>query len=170
MEKTSAVWGGSKGVFFLDFLCTAEFSPCRALLEYICALIHLAWGSFQWRHGLLFTDCIMWDDKDKVIGFKRSHWIHLGWWSSRSPKLELFQLSQHSHVTKCGLISSSAYFLWNMTLKYKMQLPEGTWHKILHSKLRTQCFSKEEIFFLAMCLSKRYIIDKVPEVVFTTSL
>ena len=28
-------------------------------------------GSFQWRHGLLFTDCIVWDDKDKVIGFKK---------------------------------------------------------------------------------------------------
>ena len=107
----------------------------------------LVCGSFQWRHGLLFTDCIVWDDKDKVIGFKRSHWIHLGWWSTGSPKLQLFQLSQHSHVTNCRLISSSAYFPWNMTLKYKMQLSEGSWDKILHSKSRTQCFSKEEIFF-----------------------
>ena len=80
----------------------------------------LVCGSFQWRHGLLFTDCIVWDDEDKVIGFKRSHWIHFGWWSTGSPKLQLFQLSQHSHVTYCRLISSSAYFPWNMTLKYKI--------------------------------------------------
>ena len=70
----------------------------------------LVCGSFQWRHGLLFTDCIVWDDKDKVIGFKSSYWIHLGRWSAGSPKLQLFQLSQHSHVTSCRLISSSAYF------------------------------------------------------------
>ena len=86
----------------------------------------LVGGSFQWRHGLLFTDCIVWDEKDKVIGFKRSHWIHPGWWSTGSPKLQLFQLSQHSHVTNCRLISSSAYFPWNMTLKYKMKLSEGS--------------------------------------------
>ena len=127
----------------------------------------LVCGSFQWRHGLLFTDCIMWDDKDKVIGFKRSHWIHLGWWSTGSPKLQPFQLSQHSHVTNCRLIFSSAYFPWNRTLKYKMQLFEGFWDQILHSKSRTQCFSKKE-FFMAVCLSKRY--TKVPEVVFATSL
>ena len=86
-------------------------------------------GSFQRRRGLLFTDCIVWDGKDKVIGFKRSYWIHLGWWSAGSPKLQLFQLSQHSHVTSCRLISSSAYFPWNMTLKYKMQLSGGSWDK-----------------------------------------
>ena len=124
----------------------------------------LVCGSFQWRHGLLFTDCIVWDDKDKVTGFKRSHWIHLGWWSTGSPKLQLFQLSQHSHVTNCRLISSSAYFPWHMTLKYKMQLSEGSWDKILHSKSRIQCFWKKEKNFLAVCLSKRY--TKVPKVVF----
>ena len=111
----------------------------------------LVCGSFQWRHGLLFTDCIVWDDKDKVIGFKRSHWIHLGWWSTGS-QLQLFQLSQHSHVTNCRLISFSAYFLWKMTWEYKMQLSEGSWDKFLHSTSRTQCFSKEEFFFWS-CLS-----------------
>ena len=100
--------------------------------------------SFQWRHGVLFTDCIVWDNKKKVIGFKKSHWIHLGWWSTGSPKLQLFQISQHSNVTNCRLISSSAYFPWNMTLKYKIQLSKGSWDKFLHSKSRTQCFSKEE--------------------------
>ena len=70
----------------------------------------LVCGSFQWRHGLLFTDCIVWDNKDKVIGFKRSLSIHLGWWNTGSPKLQLFQIPQHSHVTNCWLISSSAFF------------------------------------------------------------
>ena len=125
-------------------------------------------GLFQWRYGLLFTDRIVWDDKDKVIGFKRSDWIHLGWWSTGSRKLQLFQLSQHSHVTNCRLIASSAYFPWNMTLKYKMQQSDGSWDKILHSKSRTRCFSKEEKKILVVCLSKRY--TKVPEVVFATSL
>ena len=99
----------------------------------------LVCGSFQWRHGLLFTDCIVWDDKDKVV--------YLGWWSTSSPKLQLFQLSQHSHVISCRLISSSAYFPRNTTFKHRMQLSEGFWDKILHSKLKTQCFSKEEKFF-----------------------
>ena len=107
----------------------------------------LVYGSFKWRHGLLFANCIVWDNKDKAIGFKRSHWIHLGWWSTGSPKFRLFQSSQHSHVTNCRLISSSAYFPWSMTLKYKMQLSEGSLDKILHSTSRTQCFSKEELFF-----------------------
>ena len=125
-------------------------------------------GSFQWHHGLLFIDCIVWDDKDKMIGFKRSHWIHLGWWSTGSPKLQLFQLSQHSHVNNCRLMPFSAYFPWNMTLKYELQLSEGSWDNILHSKSRTQCFSRKKYFFLAVRLSKR--CTNVPEVVFATSL
>ena len=142
----SSLWGGSKGVINFPWI----FYAMRSLVpvghfQNISRhlLTWLVCGSFQWRHGLLFTDCIMWewDDKDKGIGF--SHWIHLGWWP---PKLQLFQLSQHSHVTSCWLIPSSAYFPLNKTLKYKMQLSEGSWDKILHSKLRIQCFSKEEIF------------------------
>ena len=74
------------------------------------------------------------------VGFKRSHRIHLGWWSTGSPQLQLFQLSQHSYVNNCRFISSLAYFPWNMTLKYKMKLSEGPWDKILHSKSRTQFF------------------------------
>ena len=34
-----------------------------------------------------------------------------------------------------------------MTFKYKMQLFEGSCDKILHSKSRTLCLSKEELFF-----------------------
>ena len=128
----------------------------------------LVCGSFWWHHGLLFTNSIMWEDEDNVNGFKRSHWTHLAWWSTGYPKLQLFQLSQHSHVTNCRLISSSDYFLWNMTLKYKCCYVKVSEIKILHSKSRTQCFSKEEKKFLAVCLLKRYI--KVPEVVFATFL
>ena len=138
----------------LDFLSNAEFSPCLALPEYIRALIHSA--------------CLRVFSVTPWVGFKRSHWIHLGWWSTGSPKLQLFQLSQHSQVTNCRLISTSVYFPWNMILKYKIQLSESSWDKILHSKLKTQCFSKEEIFFLAVCLLKRY--TKVLEVVLATSL
>ena len=106
----------------------------------------LVCGSFRWRHGLLFTDCIVWDDKNNVIGFKISHWIHLGRWSTGSPKLQVFQLSKHSHVSSCRLIYSPVYFPWNMTLRYKMQISDGSWDKILHSNLSTQCFSKEDFF------------------------
>ena len=162
-----ALWNGSKGVINFPWI----FYAMQSLVPVVSGHLFtwLVCGSFQWCHWLLFTDCIMWDGKDKVIGFKRSHWIHLGWWSTRSSKLQLFQLSQHSYVTNCRLISSSAYFPWNMTLKYKVQLSEGSWDKILHSKSRTQCSWKEDFLFLAVCLSKRYT-TKVPEVVFAISL
>ena len=103
---------------------------------------------------LLVVSCEM--TRTKWLVLKGSHWIHLGWWSTGSPKLQLFQLSQHSHVTNCRLVSSSAYFPWNITSKYSMQLSEGSWDKILHSKSKKQCFSQEDFFFLAVCLSKRY--------------
>ena len=54
--------------------------------------------------------------------------------------------SQYSDVTTGRLVSSSAYFPRNMTLKSKMKLSEGSWDKIVHSKLRTQSFWKEKIF------------------------
>ena len=141
------LWTGSKVVINFPWILYAmqslvPFGLFRNISGHV--FTWLVCGSFQWRHRLLFTDCILWDDKDKEIGFKRSHWIHLGCWSAGSPKLQLFQFSRHSHVTNCRLISSSAYFPWNMTLKYKMQLYEGFWGKILHPKPRTQCFSKEE--------------------------
>ena len=120
----------------------------------------LVCGSFQWRHGLLFTDCIVWDDKDKVTGFKRSHWIYLGRWRTGSPKLQLFQLSQHSYVTSCELISSSAYFSWSMSLKYKMQLSEGSLDKILHSKSRIQCFWRDFFFWRFVSRSDKPMFQK----------
>ena len=140
---------GSKEVLtFLGFFYAVRSSvPVRHFWDISGHLFTwLVRGSFQIRLGLLFTDCIVWDGQDKVIGFKSSHWIHLGWRNTGSPKLRLFQLLQHPHVTNCRLLSSSAHFPWNMTLKYKMQLSESSWDKILHSKSGTQCFSKEEFF------------------------
>ena len=146
----ATVWDGSKGVINFPWI----FHAMRSLVpvgHFPNISGHFFTGlvcrSFQWRHGLLFTDCIVLDDKDKVTGFKKSHWIHLGRWSTGSPKFQLFQLSQRSYVTHCRLTSSSAYFPWNMSLKYKMQLPEGSWDKILHSKLRT-VFLKGRFFLL----------------------
>ena len=159
------VWGGSKGgiSFPLIFYAMRSLVPVGHSWDISGHLFTwLVCLSFQWRHGLLFTDYIVWDDKDKAIGFKRSHRIHLG---AGSPKL---QLSQHARVTNYRLISSSAYFPWNMTLKYKMKLSEGSWDKILPSKLKTQCSWKEEILFLAVCLSEPE--TKVPGVIFASSL
>ena len=110
------LWGGSKGVInfpwiFFFFFAMQSLVPVGHFRNISGHLFTwLVCGSFQWCYELLFTDCIVWDDKDKVVGFKRSYWIHLGWWRTGSPKPQLFQLSQHSHVTNCRLISSSAYF------------------------------------------------------------
>ena len=124
LHTHNLLWDGSKGV--INFPCI--FYAMRSLVpvgHFRNISGHLfAWlvcGSVQWRHGLLFTDCNVWHDKDNVTGFKRLHWIHVGWWSTGSPKLKLFQLLQHSHITNCWLISSSANFPWNRTLKCKMQ-------------------------------------------------
>ena len=103
--------------------------------------------SFQWCHGLLITDCIVWDDKDKVTGFKRLHWTHLRWWSTRSPKLQLFQLSQHSYITNCRLIPSSSYFPWNMTLKYKMRYLKVPGKKSYILSRGHSVFRKKKYFF-----------------------
>ena len=145
------LWDSSKGVINFPWIFYAMQSLVHVgHFQNISGHLFtwLVCRSFQWRHGLLFSDCIVLDDKDKVIGFKRSHWIQLEWWSTGSPKLQLFQLSEHSYVTNCRLIPSSAYFPWNMTLKYKMQLSEVSWDKILHSKMRTRCFWKFFFFFL----------------------
>ena len=119
-RKSGTLRGGSKGVINFPWIFCAKRSlvPVGHFRNISGHLFTwLVCGSFHWRHGLLFTGRIVWD-----VGFKRSHWIHLGWWSTGSPKLQPFQLSLHSHVTNCRLISSSAYYPWNMTLKYKMQL------------------------------------------------
>ena len=68
------------------------------------------------------------------------------------PTVAKNQENQFSDVTNGRLVSSSAYFPRNMILKSKikqpkMKLSEGSWDKILHSKSRTQCFWKEDIFF-----------------------
>ena len=139
------LWGGSKGVinFPWIFYAMRSLAPVGHFRNISGHLFTwLVCGSFQWRHGFSFTDRIVWDDKDKVIGFKRSHWIHLGWWSTGSPKLQLFQLSQHSHDTSCRLIPSSAYFPRNMTLRYKLQLSKGSWMPsgVSHSQQRKKIY------------------------------
>ena len=58
-------------------------------------------------------------------------------------------------------------FFGLLPVKYDIKI-QNAGDKSLHSKSRTQCLSKEEIFFLAVCLSKRY--TKVPEVVLAPSL
>ena len=128
----------------------------------------LVCGSFQWRHGILFINCIMWDDKDKVIGFKISHWIHLGWWSTGSPKLNCFNYySTHmSPIVDWYLLQLTFHEIW--TLKHKTQVSEGSWDKILHSMSRTVFFEGRNTFFPVICLSKPY--TKILEVVFATSL
>ena len=131
--------------FLWFFLCNAEFSPCWALPEYIRTLSPLACLRVFSVTPWVIVYRLYRVGWQRESGFKRSHWIHLRWWNTGSPKLQMFQLSQHSH--NCRLISSSAYFLWNMTLKYKMQLSEGSWDKILHSMSRTQCLWKEDFFF-----------------------
>ena len=153
---TTAVtlWVGSKGVINFPWIFYAMRSlvPVRHFRNISGHLFTwLVGGSFQWRHGLLFTDCIVWGDKDKVIGFKRSHWIHLGWWSTGSRKFQPFQLSEHSHVFNCRLVSSSAYFPWNMTLEYKMKLSEDSWDRILRSKLKTVFFEGRFFFSFFSC-------------------
>ena len=70
------LWGGSKGVinflgFFYAMRCLVPVGHFRNVSGHL--FIWLVCGSFQRRHGLLFIDCIVGDDKDKVIGFKRSH-------------------------------------------------------------------------------------------------
>ena len=157
-SRQRALWGGSKGVINFPWI----FYAMRSLVPFgnfrnisVHLFTWLVCGSFQGRHGLLFTGCIVWDDEDKVIGFKRSHWIHWGWRSTGSPKLQLFQLSQHSQVTSCRLISISAYFPWNMAFKSKMKLSEGSWNKILLSKSRTQFFGRKNFFWWFVCRSDR---------------
>ena len=151
----------------VDSLCNAEFSPCWALPDYIRAL-WLVCGSFQWRHGLLFTDFIVWDDKDKVIGFKRSHWIYLGWWNTGSPKLQLFlHHSIHTSPTVDWYLVQLTFheiWYWNTKCSY-LKVPEIKSYILSRGH---RVFRRKKYFVLAVCLSKRY--TKIPEVVFATSL
>ena len=66
------LWSGSKGVINFPWI----FYAMRSLVPVGHfrnrsghSFTRLVCRSFQWRHGLLFIDCIVWDDKDKVIGF-----------------------------------------------------------------------------------------------------
>ena len=122
--------------------------------------------SFQWRHGLLFTDCIVWDDQDKVMFLKD----HIGSTEDDGvPGLQSFNcFNYHSIHTSPTvdwyLLQLTFHEIWHKNAKCSYLKVPGIKSYILS---RGQCFSKD-IFFQAVCLSKRY--TKVPEVVFTTSL
>ena len=69
------LWGGSKGLINFPWI----FDAMRSLVpvgHFGNISRHLfTWlvcRSFQWRHGLLFTDCIVWDDK-----VTRTKWLIL---------------------------------------------------------------------------------------------
>ena len=57
-----------------------------------------------------------------------------------------------------------------MTSEYKMKLSEGSRDKILHSKLRTQRFWKEEVFFFFSGGLSLEAIDQSSGAVFAISL
>ena len=86
VTKRLPLWSDSKGVinfpwiFFYGMQSLVPVGRFRNISWHL--FTWLVCGSLQWSHGLLFTDCIVWEDKDKVIGFERSHWIHSGWWST----------------------------------------------------------------------------------------
>ena len=111
----SYLWGGSKRVISFPWIFYAmqTFGHFRNISRHL--FTWLVCRSFPSRSGSVFTDCIVWDGKDKVTGFKRSHFIHLGWWSTRSPKLQLFPLSQHSHITTvdCYLLQLTFHEIWH---------------------------------------------------------
>ena len=90
-NRKNRLKGGSKGLInfpwiFYEMRSLVPVGHFRNISGHL--FTWLVCGSFQWRHGLFFTDCIVWNDKDKVICFERSHWIHLGWRSTGSPKLQ----------------------------------------------------------------------------------
>ena len=79
------------------------------------------------------------------INTSRNNRTNFNGWAYRreksgKPIFTVFRRHQRSTGIFFSLLST-------MTLKSKMKLPEGSWDKILHSKSRTQCFWKEEIFF-----------------------
>ena len=68
-----SLWGGFKGVINFPWIFYAMWSLVpvghfqnisRHLFSWL-----VCW-SFQLCHGLLFTDCIVWDDRNKVIGLQ----------------------------------------------------------------------------------------------------
>ena len=147
------LWGGSKGVINFPWIFYAMQSlvPVGRFRNISGHLFTwLVCVSFQWRHGLLFTDCIVGDNRDKITGLKKITLDPL-----RKIESRVSRASTVSIITAFTRHQLSIYiffsFPWNMTLKYKIQLSEGSWDKILHSKSRTQCFSKED-FCLAVCL------------------
>ena len=144
-------WGCSKGVInfpWIFFYAMRSLVPVGRLRTTPGHLFTwLVCGSFQWSHGLLFTDCIVWDDKDKVTGFKRSHWIHLGWRSTGSPKLQPCFNYHGVHTSPTGewyLLQLTFHEIWHQNTKCSYLKVPVIKSYILSREL---CFLKEEIFF-----------------------
>ena len=144
----------------LGFLGNAEFSPWKRLPEFIA--LRKSYKSlrvFLWQPVTIFCVCVygfVW--KKNVCAIPARINTSLNNRINFRPtvaKNQGNQFSQYSDVTNGWLLSSSAYFPWNMILKYKMKLSEGSWDKVLYSKLMIQCFWNKEICFLVVCLLKR---------------
>ena len=119
-KHDSCLWRGSKGVinfpwifFFYAMRSLVPVGHFRNISGHL--FTWLVYGSFQWRHWLLFTDCIMWNDKDKVAGFKRSHWIHLGWWISRASTVSIIT------PFTCLQLSNDIFFS-SLSIKYDIKI------------------------------------------------
>ena len=145
------VWGSSKGfVTFVGFFFYAMRSlvPVEHFRNISGHLFtRLVCGSFQWRHGLLFTVCIVWDDKDKVTGFNRSQLDPLKMMKYRVSKA--LTVSIVTAFTRHQLSVDSFFSLLSMKcdiIIQKCSYLKVSWGKILHAKSRTQCFSNEEFF------------------------
>ena len=151
-------------------MCIAEFSPCWALPEYIRALIHLA--------CLRVYSVTPWAIVYRLYRVRRqgqSDWFLKI--TSDPLRMMEYRVSRTSAASITTAFTrhqlSIDIFFSFLSMKYDIKIQNAAiWRflrkTILHSKSRTQCFLKEEIFFLAFCLSKRY--TKVPEVVSSTSL
>ena len=130
----------------------------------------LVCGSFQWRHRLLFTDCIVWDVKDKVIGFKRSLWDSLGMMEYRVSKASTISII--TAFTRHQL--SIDIFFSLLSLKYDIKIQNAKCSYLKVPEIKSYILSwghsvfQRKKFFLMVCGSEQY--SKVPEVVFATSL
>ena len=136
---------------FLGILGNAEFSPWERLPEFtelrkswkkvcVCFCDCQWWFLFVWKKIVCAIPVRVMKDQYQPIIISTS---------IARPTIVKNQgnhFSQYSEVTNGWLVSSSAYFQWNMTLKYKMKLSEGSWDKILHSKLGTVFLKGRNIF------------------------
>ena len=133
---------------YLGFvLCNVEFSPRWALPELIWALIHLA--------CLRVFSVTSWVIVYRLYNVRWQEQRDWFWKITLDPLTTMEYVISKDTSKRCRLISFSAYFPWNITLKYTIRLSEGFSEKILLSKSRSQCSWKDFFLFfsfLAVCL------------------